>query len=144
MGGRLTIIANAQGEICTIHKGGGVGVSTSEILRCLRIAAAKAQTITETLKKAVSPEYLFCKISLGLLTLICSNLLVQSTNFIPNSTSFAKGKITIVIQDTPTIRSDWAHLCLNQIPRHHLNGSRHSHDNLWHCLAKWKQFLRLI
>lgn len=136
MGGRLTIIANAQGEICAIHKGGGVGVSTSEILRCLRIAAAKAQTITETLKKAVSPGYLFCKISLGLITLISSNLLVQTTKFIPNSISLPKGKITIVMQDTCTIGSDWAHLCLNQIPRHHLNGTSHSHDNLWHCWAK--------
>lgn len=78
MGGRLTIIANAQGEICTIHKGGGVGVSTSEILRCLRIAAAKAQTITETLKKAVSPEYLFVRLAWDFLLLFVATYLFKA------------------------------------------------------------------
>lgn len=54
MGGRITITINSQGEICAVQKGGGVGVSASEVMRCLRIAAAKAQSMTETLKKAVS------------------------------------------------------------------------------------------
>lgn len=53
MGGRITITMNSQGDVCAVQKGGGVGVSSSEIMRCLRIAAAKAQSITETLKKAV-------------------------------------------------------------------------------------------
>lgn len=53
MGGRITITINSQGEICAVQKGGGVGVSASEVMRCLRIAAAKAQSMTETLKKAV-------------------------------------------------------------------------------------------
>jgi len=33
MGGRLTITINAQGDICAVQKG-GVGVSSSEIMRC--------------------------------------------------------------------------------------------------------------
>lgn len=53
MGGRITITVNSQGEICAVQKGGGVGVSANELMRCIRIAAAKAQSITETLKKAV-------------------------------------------------------------------------------------------
>jgi exosome complex component RRP45 len=53
MGGRITITINSQGEICAVQKGGGVGVSASELMRCIRIASAKAQSITETLKKAV-------------------------------------------------------------------------------------------
>ncbi|KAG0610823.1 hypothetical protein M758_7G094400 [Ceratodon purpureus] len=53
MGGRITITINSQGEICAVQKGGGVGVSASELMRCIRIASSKAQSITETLKKAV-------------------------------------------------------------------------------------------
>lgn len=56
MGGRVTITVNAQGDICAVQKGGGVGVSASELMRCIRIAAAKAQSMTETLKKAVSTK----------------------------------------------------------------------------------------
>lgn len=54
MGGRLTMTVNTHGDICAVQKGGGVGVSASELMRCLRIATAKAQVITETLQKAVS------------------------------------------------------------------------------------------
>eukprot|EP00897_Mesotaenium_endlicherianum_P003395 jgi/Mesen1/3083/ME000183S02134 len=53
MGGRLTFTVNAHGEICAVQKGGGVPVTSSEILRCARIAANKALDITDTLKQAV-------------------------------------------------------------------------------------------
>lgn len=53
MGGRLTVIVNAQGDICAVHKGGGIGVSASEIMRCVRIASSKASEATSQLKKAV-------------------------------------------------------------------------------------------
>lgn len=53
MGGKLTVTVNTHGEVCAIQKGGGVGVSTSEVMRCLRIAASKAKDVTDVLKKAV-------------------------------------------------------------------------------------------
>jgi exosome complex component RRP45 len=54
MGGRLTITVNTHGEVCGVQKGGGVGVSASELMRCLRLASTKAAVLTETLKKVVS------------------------------------------------------------------------------------------
>ncbi|CAM6078229.1 unnamed protein product [Sphagnum tenellum] len=60
MGGRLTIMMNTHGEVCAVQKGGGVGVSASELMRCLRLASTKAAVLTETLKKVVS----FCHPSL--------------------------------------------------------------------------------
>jgi len=53
MGGRLTITINKHGEVCGVQKGGGVGVSASELMRCLRLASTKAAVLTETLKKVV-------------------------------------------------------------------------------------------
>ncbi|CAK9877850.1 unnamed protein product [Sphagnum jensenii] len=53
MGGRLTITINTHGEVCGVQKGGGVGVSASELMRCLRLASTKAAVLTETLKKVV-------------------------------------------------------------------------------------------
>lgn len=53
MGGRLTITVNTHGEVCGVQKGGGVGVSASELMRCLRLASTKAAVLTETLKKVV-------------------------------------------------------------------------------------------
>ncbi|CAM6021921.1 unnamed protein product [Sphagnum balticum] len=53
MGGRLTFTVNTHGEVCAVQKGGGVGVSASELMRCLRLASTKAAVLTETLKKVV-------------------------------------------------------------------------------------------
>jgi exosome complex component RRP45 len=61
MGGRLTITINTHGEVCAVQKGGGVGVSASELMRCLRLASTKAAVLTEMLKKVVS----FCHPSLS-------------------------------------------------------------------------------
>lgn len=52
MRGRFTVTMNIHGDICAIQKGGGVGVSASEIMRCLRIASSKVADITALLKKA--------------------------------------------------------------------------------------------
>lgn len=51
MRGRLTVTLDVQGDICAIQKGGGVGVTCSDILRCLRIASTKVADITTYLKK---------------------------------------------------------------------------------------------
>lgn len=53
MGGRMTISMNTHGDVCAVQKGGGVGVSQSEIMRCFRVAAMKAADITAKLKDAV-------------------------------------------------------------------------------------------
>ncbi|CAM6093677.1 unnamed protein product [Calypogeia fissa] len=58
MGGRLTVTVNAQGDICAIQKGGGIGVSASEIMRCIRIASSKASEITNQVKQAVEANKL--------------------------------------------------------------------------------------
>ncbi|KAH7277292.1 hypothetical protein KP509_39G044100 [Ceratopteris richardii] len=52
MKGRLTVTMNVHGDICSVQKGGGVGVSSGEIMRCLRIAATKVADVTSSLKKA--------------------------------------------------------------------------------------------
>lgn len=53
MGGRMTISMNTHGDVCAVQKGGGVGVSRSEIMRCFRVAAMKASDITAKLKEVV-------------------------------------------------------------------------------------------
>lgn len=53
MGGRMTISMNTHGDVCAVQKGGGVGVSQSEIMRCFRVAAMKASDITAKLKEVV-------------------------------------------------------------------------------------------
>ncbi|KAG6549129.1 hypothetical protein Mapa_009355 [Marchantia paleacea] len=58
MGGRLTVTVNSQGDVCAIQKGGGVGVRSSEIMRCIRIALSKAVEVTNQLKKAVDANAL--------------------------------------------------------------------------------------
>ena len=57
MKGRLTVTMNVHGDICTVQKGGGVGIRSSEIMRCLRIASTKVVEITSSLKKAVSIHF---------------------------------------------------------------------------------------
>ena len=58
MGGRMTITMNTHGDVCAVQKGGGVGISQSEIMRCFRVASMKAADITAKLKECVS-EFLF-------------------------------------------------------------------------------------
>lgn len=53
MGGRMTITMNTHGDVCAVQKGGGVGISQSEIMRCFRVASMKAADITAKLKECV-------------------------------------------------------------------------------------------
>ncbi|XP_065877029.1 exosome complex component RRP45B-like [Euphorbia lathyris] len=53
MGGRMTITANANGDICAIQKAGGEGVMQSDIMRCLRLASRNAESLTKKIKDAV-------------------------------------------------------------------------------------------
>ena len=54
MGGRMTATVNSNGDVCAIQKAGGEGLDCSEIMRCLRIASAKAIEITESIMESVS------------------------------------------------------------------------------------------
>ncbi|KAI5077154.1 hypothetical protein GOP47_0006978 [Adiantum capillus-veneris] len=58
MRGRLTIILDINGDICAIQKAGGVGVSSCDILHCLRIASTKVAEVTSSLRKAVEAHEL--------------------------------------------------------------------------------------
>lgn len=58
MRGRLTVILNIHGDICAIQKGGGVGVTSSDIMRCLRNASTKVADVTVSLKKAAEAHEL--------------------------------------------------------------------------------------
>ncbi|XP_043810138.1 exosome complex component RRP45A isoform X2 [Manihot esculenta] len=51
--GRMTITVNANGDICAIQKAGGLGVTQSDIMRCLRLASRNAESITKKIKDAV-------------------------------------------------------------------------------------------
>ncbi|KAJ4845981.1 Exosome complex component rrp45b [Turnera subulata] len=53
VGARMTVTANANGDICAIQKAGGEGVPQSIILHCLRLAAMNAESITKKIKSAV-------------------------------------------------------------------------------------------
>ena len=60
MKGRLTVTLNAQGDICSIQKGGGSGMLSTDIMKCLRIASTKVANVTVALKKAVSSSFFPC------------------------------------------------------------------------------------
>uniref|UniRef100_A0A1D1XNM4 Protein ECERIFERUM 7 n=1 Tax=Anthurium amnicola TaxID=1678845 RepID=A0A1D1XNM4_9ARAE len=53
MGGRMIATMNSNGDVCTVQKAGGVGLMSSEIMRCLRIASVKAAEITHKIREAV-------------------------------------------------------------------------------------------
>ncbi|OQR89760.1 exosome complex exonuclease RRP45 [Thraustotheca clavata] len=50
--GNITYTFNSFRELCAVHKIGGVSISTDVVLRCANIAAAKAEDLTDMLKKA--------------------------------------------------------------------------------------------
>ncbi|XP_051216982.1 exosome complex component RRP45A isoform X1 [Lolium perenne] len=56
MGGRMTATINSNGDVCSIQKAGGEGVTSSVIMQCLRIASVKAADITSKIKSNVD-EY---------------------------------------------------------------------------------------
>jgi exosome complex RNA-binding protein Rrp42 (RNase PH superfamily) len=63
MGGRMTATINSNGDVCSIQKAGGEGVTSSVIMQCLRIASVKAADITSKIKSNVSQQHHFCDIA---------------------------------------------------------------------------------
>lgn len=53
MGGRMTATLNSNGDVCSIQKAGGEGVTSSTVMQCLRDASMKAADITRKIKSAV-------------------------------------------------------------------------------------------
>ncbi|KAJ7286705.1 hypothetical protein O6H91_Y320500 [Diphasiastrum complanatum] len=53
MQGRMTLTLNGHGEICSIQKAGGVGLTTKEIMSCLQVACTKASSMIDIIKRAV-------------------------------------------------------------------------------------------
>ncbi|CAI5528504.1 unnamed protein product [Closterium sp. Naga37s-1] len=52
--GRCTVLVNAVGDVCSVQKGGGVGVSLPQLMRCSRVAASVAQHMIKTLTDKVA------------------------------------------------------------------------------------------
>lgn len=48
--GRMTFTFNSFRELCAVHKIGGAAISTSDVLRCANVAAARVQELTDFLK----------------------------------------------------------------------------------------------
>lgn len=65
----MTITVNANGDICAIQKAGGLGVTQSDIMRCLRLASRNAESITKKIKDAVS--FFYTKVFPKLRCLFC-------------------------------------------------------------------------
>jgi exosome complex RNA-binding protein Rrp42 (RNase PH superfamily) len=53
MQGCLTLIVNSSKEVCAVHKAGGVGVVSGQIMRCIRLAFEKVEVIIGALKAAL-------------------------------------------------------------------------------------------
>ncbi|GJP86246.1 hypothetical protein CLOP_g16291 [Closterium sp. NIES-67] len=51
--GRCTVLVNAVGDVCSVQKGSGVGVSLNQLMRCSRVAASVAQHMLKTLTDKV-------------------------------------------------------------------------------------------
>lgn len=49
--GSMTFTFNSFRELCAVHKIGGAAISTTEVLRCANIAAARVSELTEILKE---------------------------------------------------------------------------------------------
>eukprot|EP00798_Chlamydomonas_sp_ICE-L_P023908 gene23908-9476_t len=53
MQGATHIMVNPNKEVCAVHKAGGVGLSNSQFLRCVRLACTKVEELVSQLKKAL-------------------------------------------------------------------------------------------
>ncbi|GAX79778.1 hypothetical protein CEUSTIGMA_g7218.t1 [Chlamydomonas eustigma] len=53
MQGSATIMVNPNREVCAVHKAGGVGLSSSQLFRCVRLASARADEVVALLKSAL-------------------------------------------------------------------------------------------
>ncbi|KAJ3157921.1 Exosome complex component RRP45 [Geranomyces variabilis] len=51
--GDVTFVVNRHGEVCTLSKAGGVAVEAGQVIHCARIAAAKAEEVTDMIKAAL-------------------------------------------------------------------------------------------
>lgn len=51
--GGFTVTLNPAGELCAVQKVRGVGMSPSQIMRCMRLAHRKVTELTEQLRKAL-------------------------------------------------------------------------------------------
>ncbi|KAK3234918.1 hypothetical protein CYMTET_54850, partial [Cymbomonas tetramitiformis] len=51
MSGSMTVCLNPHEELCTVQKGGGVAISPAQLMRCIRIAAAKVKDRALQLKE---------------------------------------------------------------------------------------------
>ncbi|KAJ3151411.1 Exosome complex component RRP45 [Geranomyces michiganensis] len=51
--GDMTFVVNRHGDVCTLSKAGGVAVEAGQVIHCARIAAAKAEEMTEMIKAAL-------------------------------------------------------------------------------------------
>lgn len=51
--GQVTITVNPQGEICALQKADGIGLSASQIMRCIRIATQRMSEHVGMMKKAL-------------------------------------------------------------------------------------------
>jgi exosome complex RNA-binding protein Rrp42 (RNase PH superfamily) len=49
--GSMTFTFNSFRELCAVHKIGGAAISTTEVLRCANVAAARVSELTEILKE---------------------------------------------------------------------------------------------
>ena len=53
MEGSITLIVNSTKEVCAVHKAGGIGVLSGQMMRCTRLAFEKVEVMVTALKAAL-------------------------------------------------------------------------------------------
>jgi exosome complex component RRP45 len=56
MEGRITFTLNSHREICAVQKSGGIPLSLDQIIQCSRIAAVKAEEITQLIQSSLKQQ----------------------------------------------------------------------------------------
>jgi hypothetical protein len=51
--GALTLVLNPHGELCAAQKADGVGLDRDQLMRCVRLAAGRAEDLAQALKAAL-------------------------------------------------------------------------------------------
>ncbi|GFR41126.1 hypothetical protein Agub_g1774 [Astrephomene gubernaculifera] len=51
--GSCTLVMNPAGEVCCVHKADGIGLSTQQFMRCVRLAGERAKEVVAALKAAL-------------------------------------------------------------------------------------------
>lgn len=54
--GRMTLTLNAHRELCAVQKAGGTPLAIEQILQCARIAAVKAEEISQVIQQALKED----------------------------------------------------------------------------------------